>query len=53
MPLLLGSLLSFLSSGGDAPPLATVLVADEDATLASGLLAAALERVPILELDAV
>ena len=53
VPLLLGSLLSFMNSGSDSPPRATVLVVDEDATAASGLLAAALGRVPILDLDPV
>jgi ABC-type multidrug transport system permease subunit len=39
LPLILGGLLSFISSvGGDAPPRARVLLVDQDNTLISGLL---------------
>lgn len=53
VPLLLGGLVSFINSGGAGAPRATVLLADEDETVASGLLGAALERVPILDLEPV
>jgi ABC-type multidrug transport system permease subunit len=51
LPLLLGGLLSFISDSGGPPPRATVLVVDEDATFASGLLLTALERAPTMDLQ--
>jgi ABC-type multidrug transport system permease subunit len=53
LPLLLGGLLSFIGRDDGAPPRATVLVADEDGTFVSGLLATALGQAPTLALEAV
>jgi ABC-type Na+ efflux pump permease subunit len=55
LPLLVGSMLMLAFDGfGDKPPIkARLLIADEDSTLASMLFRGALERVPVLETEAV
>lgn len=49
LPLLLGGLLGFIAGDGGTPPRATVLVADQDGTFASGLLTAALDRTGVID----
>jgi hypothetical protein len=53
IPLLLTALMNLATGDGDVAPRARVLVADQDDTFVSGLLTTALERVDVMDLQAV